>query len=112
MRLRPPLASFRDARRKAKKLSHSPSVTSSPTRDRELWGEGVKRETKDESADSCIQTADKECDIATGNSSRSTISTSQEQLPSPSSSTVPLSSLHSVPDGEVDADRESDEEPL
>ncbi len=67
----------------------------------------MKRETKDESADSCIQTADRDCDIATDNSS-----TSQEQLPSPSSSTVPLSSLHSVPDGEVDADRESDEEPL
>uniref|UniRef100_A0A671KA72 Chloride channel protein 1-like n=1 Tax=Sinocyclocheilus anshuiensis TaxID=1608454 RepID=A0A671KA72_9TELE len=90
VRLRPPLASFREARRKAKKPSHSPSVPSSPTRDRELWSEGVKRETKDESADSCIQTADKECDIAT----------------------VPLSPLHSVPEGEVDADRESDEEPL
>ncbi|RXN33376.1 chloride channel 1-like protein [Labeo rohita] len=112
VRLRPPLASFRDARRKAKKPSHSPSVPSSPTRDRELWSEGVKRESKDESADSCIQTADKECDIATGNSGRSTVSTSQEQLPSPSSSTIPLSSLHSVPEGEADADRESDEEPL
>uniref|UniRef100_A0A8C1F1R2 Chloride voltage-gated channel 1 n=1 Tax=Cyprinus carpio carpio TaxID=630221 RepID=A0A8C1F1R2_CYPCA len=112
VRLRPPLASFRDARRKAKKPSHSPSVPSSPTRDRELWSEGVKRETKDESADSCIQTDVKECDIATGNSSRSTVSTSQEHLPSPSSSTAPLSSRHSVPEGEVDADRESDEEPL
>uniref|UniRef100_A0A8C1ZS45 Chloride channel, voltage-sensitive 1b n=1 Tax=Cyprinus carpio TaxID=7962 RepID=A0A8C1ZS45_CYPCA len=47
----------------------------------------------------------KECDIATGNSSRSTVSTSQEHLPSPSSSTVPLSSRHSVPEGEVDAYR-------
>uniref|UniRef100_A0A8C2JIE7 Chloride channel, voltage-sensitive 1b n=1 Tax=Cyprinus carpio TaxID=7962 RepID=A0A8C2JIE7_CYPCA len=111
VRLRPPLASFRDARRKAKKPSHSPSVPSSPTRDRELWSEGVKRETQDDSADSCIQTADKECDIAT-DSSRSTASTSQEHLPSPSSSTVPLSSLRSVPEGEADADRESDEEPL
>uniref|UniRef100_A0A8C0YE87 Chloride channel, voltage-sensitive 1b n=1 Tax=Cyprinus carpio carpio TaxID=630221 RepID=A0A8C0YE87_CYPCA len=110
VRLRPPLASFRDARRKAKKPSHSPSVPSSPTRDRELWSEGVKRETQDDSADSCIQTADKECDIAT-DSSRSTASTSQEHLPSPSS-TVPLSSLRSVPEGEADADRESDEEPL
>uniref|UniRef100_A0A8C1TZI2 Chloride channel, voltage-sensitive 1b n=1 Tax=Cyprinus carpio TaxID=7962 RepID=A0A8C1TZI2_CYPCA len=110
VRLRPPLASFRDARRKAKKPSHSPSVPSSPTRDRELWSEGVKRETQDDSADSCIQTADKECDIAT-DSSRSTASTSQEHLPSPSS-TVPLSSLRSVPEGEADADREIDEEPL
>lgn len=72
----------------------------------------MKRETKDESAGSCIQTAEKECDIAMGNSNRSTVSTSQEQLPSPSSSTLPLSSLHSVPEAEVDADRESDEEPL
>ncbi|XP_073703949.1 chloride channel protein 1 [Garra rufa] len=112
VRLRPPLASFRDARRKAKKPSHSPSVPSSPTRDRELWSEGVKSDSKDESADSCIQTADKECEIATGNSSRSTDSSSEEQLPSPSSSTVPLSSRQSVPEGEVDADRESDEEPL
>ncbi|XP_067305229.1 chloride channel protein 1 isoform X1 [Pseudorasbora parva] len=112
VRLRPPLASFRDARRKAKKPSHSPSIQSSPTRDRDLWSEGVKRETKDESVGSCIQTAEKECDIVTANSSRSTVSTSQEQLPSPSSSTLPLSSLHSVPDGEADADRESDEEPL
>lgn len=104
VRLRPPLASFRDARRKAKKPSHSPSVPSSPTRDRELWSEGVKRESQDESADSCIQTDVKECD-----SSRST---SQEHLPSPSPSTVPLSSLHSVPEGETDADRESDEEHL
>ncbi|XP_016111671.1 chloride channel protein 1-like [Sinocyclocheilus grahami] len=112
VRLRPPLASFRDARRKAKKPSHSPSVPSSPTRDRELWSEGVKRESKDESADSCLQIDDKECDIATDNSSRSTVSTSQEHLPSPSSSTVPLSSLHSVPEGEADTDRESDEEPL
>ncbi|XP_072317123.1 chloride channel protein 1 [Eucyclogobius newberryi] len=41
VRLRPPLASFRDASRKAKK--HQPSASStptSPTRDRELWGDG------------------------------------------------------------------------
>ncbi|XDV39871.1 hypothetical protein PO909_009052 [Leuciscus waleckii] len=112
VRLRPPLASFRDARRKAKKPSHSSSIQSSPTRDRELWSEGVKRETKDESVRSCVQKVEKECDVATGNSSRSTVSTSQEQLPSPSSSTLPLSSLHPVPETEADADRESDEEPL
>ncbi|XP_039550323.1 chloride channel protein 1 isoform X1 [Pimephales promelas] len=111
VRLRPPLASFRDARRKAKKPSHSPSVHSSPTRDRDLWSEGVKRETEDESVRSCIQKAEKECDVATGNSSRSAVGTSQEQLPCPPS-TLPLSSLHPVPETEVDADRESDEEPL
>ncbi|XP_029307898.1 chloride channel protein 2-like [Cottoperca gobio] len=42
VRLRPPLASFRDASRKAKK--HPSSSPSSPTRDRELWGEGSRRD--------------------------------------------------------------------
>ncbi|KAJ0066320.1 hypothetical protein NL108_011131, partial [Boleophthalmus pectinirostris] len=44
VRLRPPLASFRDASRKAKK--HQPpssSTPSSPTRERDLWGEGGSR---------------------------------------------------------------------
>lgn len=47
VRLRPPLASFRDASRKTKK--HQPpssSTASSPTRDRELWGEGSRRESE------------------------------------------------------------------
>ncbi|XP_070691666.1 chloride channel protein 1 isoform X1 [Pempheris klunzingeri] len=45
VRLRPPLASFRDASRKTKK--HQPpssSTPSSPTRDRDMWGEGSRRE--------------------------------------------------------------------
>ncbi|KAK7886921.1 hypothetical protein WMY93_026542 [Mugilogobius chulae] len=44
VRLRPPLASFRDASRKAKKhpAPSSSSTPSSPTRDRELWGEGSR----------------------------------------------------------------------
>ncbi|XP_071764630.1 chloride channel protein 1 [Centroberyx gerrardi] len=44
VRLRPPLASFRDASRKTKKHQPPPSTPSSPTRDRELWGEGSRRE--------------------------------------------------------------------
>uniref|UniRef100_A0A8C7Y534 Chloride channel, voltage-sensitive 1b n=1 Tax=Oryzias sinensis TaxID=183150 RepID=A0A8C7Y534_9TELE len=44
VRLRPPLASFRDASRKAKKHQPSSSTASSPTRDRDLWGEGSRRE--------------------------------------------------------------------
>ncbi|CAB1334517.1 unnamed protein product [Coregonus sp. 'balchen'] len=44
VRLRPPLASFRDVNRKAKKHAASPSTPSSPTRERELWGEGGKME--------------------------------------------------------------------
>uniref|UniRef100_A0A3P8R0L4 Chloride channel protein n=1 Tax=Astatotilapia calliptera TaxID=8154 RepID=A0A3P8R0L4_ASTCA len=56
VRLRPPLASFRDTSRKAKKHQPPSSTTSSPTQDRDLWGEGsrregelVRRESKDDS---------------------------------------------------------------
>uniref|UniRef100_A0A674MNY7 Chloride voltage-gated channel 1 n=1 Tax=Takifugu rubripes TaxID=31033 RepID=A0A674MNY7_TAKRU len=44
VRLRPPLASFRDASRKAKKHQPPSSTPSSPTRDRDLWGEGSRKE--------------------------------------------------------------------
>ncbi|XP_061573042.1 chloride channel protein 1 isoform X2 [Cololabis saira] len=44
VRLRPPLASFRDASRKTKKHQPPSSPASSPTRDRDLWGEGSSRE--------------------------------------------------------------------
>lgn len=44
VRLRPPLASFRDASRKTKKHQPPSSAASSPTRDRDLWGEGSRRE--------------------------------------------------------------------
>ncbi|KAM9723965.1 chloride channel protein 1 isoform 1-T1 [Menidia menidia] len=44
VRLRPPLASFRDASRKTKKHQPPSSTASSPTRDRDLWGEGSRRE--------------------------------------------------------------------
>ncbi|XP_008429696.1 chloride channel protein 1 isoform X3 [Poecilia reticulata] len=47
VRLRPPLASFRDASRKTKKhQAPSSSAASSPTRDRDLWGEGSRRESE------------------------------------------------------------------
>ncbi|KAM9852169.1 chloride channel protein 1 [Aulostomus maculatus] len=44
VRLRPPLASFRDASRKTKKHQPPSSTPSSPTWDRDLWGEGSRRE--------------------------------------------------------------------
>ncbi|KAM7383306.1 hypothetical protein PAMP_002972 [Pampus punctatissimus] len=58
VRLRPPLASFRDASRKTKKHQPPSSTPSSPTRERDLWGEGsrlegelVKKESKEDSRD-------------------------------------------------------------
>ncbi|XP_031708546.1 chloride channel protein 1 [Anarrhichthys ocellatus] len=44
VKLRPPLASFRDASRKTKKHQPPSSTPSSPTRDKDLWGEGSRRE--------------------------------------------------------------------
>ncbi|XP_061770903.1 chloride channel protein 1-like isoform X2 [Nerophis ophidion] len=44
VRLRPPLASFRDASRKSKKHQPPSSTPSSPTWDRDLWGEGSRRD--------------------------------------------------------------------
>ncbi|XP_077454070.1 chloride channel protein 1-like [Stigmatopora argus] len=44
VRLRPPLASFRDASRKAKKHQPPSSTASSPTWDRDLWAEGSRRD--------------------------------------------------------------------
>ncbi|XP_024917236.1 chloride channel protein 1 [Cynoglossus semilaevis] len=44
VRLRPPFASFRDASRKAKKHQPPSSTPSSPTRDKDMWGEGSRHE--------------------------------------------------------------------
>lgn len=108
MRLRPPLASFRDTSRKAKKHQPSSSAASSPTRDRDLWGEGsrrememVRRESKDDSRGKSSRGASG-CDVAasspssTGNSSgncaaaRGAEGPAQEAAcPSTSSSTSP-----------------------
>uniref|UniRef100_A0A669BK89 Chloride voltage-gated channel 1 n=1 Tax=Oreochromis niloticus TaxID=8128 RepID=A0A669BK89_ORENI len=109
VRLRPPLASFRDTSRKAKKHQPPSSTTSSPTRDRELWGEGsrregelVRRESKDDSRGKPSRGAPG-CDVApsslsTTESSSSSSSTSargaegpaqEAASPSTSSSTSP-----------------------
>ncbi|KAM6994813.1 chloride channel protein 1 isoform 1-T1 [Tautogolabrus adspersus] len=60
VRLRPPLASFRDASRKSKKHQPPSSTPSSPTRDRDLWGEGSRREgdaARMESKEDCQRTS-------------------------------------------------------
>nr|XP_040021621.1 chloride channel protein 1 isoform X2 [Gasterosteus aculeatus aculeatus] len=56
VRLRPPLASFRGTSRKTKKHQPPSSTPSSPTRDKDLWGEGsrvegelVRMESKEDS---------------------------------------------------------------
>ncbi|XP_031431690.1 chloride channel protein 1 [Clupea harengus] len=112
VRLRPPLASFRDASRKAKKPPHTPSTPSSPTREREMWAEGGKRDGRGESGGRIVTATGTGCDVATGNSSRGTVSLPEEPLPSPSFSfsAIPLSSFHSVE--ERSEERESDEEPI
>uniref|UniRef100_A0A4W6DCU6 Chloride voltage-gated channel 1 n=1 Tax=Lates calcarifer TaxID=8187 RepID=A0A4W6DCU6_LATCA len=69
VRLRPPLASFRDASRKTKKHQPPSSTPSSPTRDRDLWGEGsrhegelVRKESKEDSREKASSSRAAGCD--------------------------------------------------
>ncbi|XP_030641338.1 chloride channel protein 1 [Chanos chanos] len=109
VRLRPPLASFRDASRKAKKPPHTPSTPSSPTRDRDMWSEGGKRDTKDESGKSSAPATGTGGTVAVGDDDgRNAMRRPQEPLSSNTS--IPLTSLHPVQ--EQDTNGESDEEPI
>ncbi|XP_072535266.1 chloride channel protein 1 [Salminus brasiliensis] len=109
VRLRPPLASFRDASRKAKKPPPSPSAPSSPTRDREMWSDGGNSQAKDDTG-----AKETECIVMVDNS-KGAGSAPQGQPPSPStpsSPSIPLSSLHSLPERESSGERESNDEPV
>ncbi|XP_041961829.1 chloride channel protein 1 [Alosa sapidissima] len=76
VRLRPPLASFRDASRKAKKPPHSPAP---PVREHEMWADA-----KDEPGGTRVATAtDTGCHVAAGDGSRGTGSLPQEPPPLP-----------------------------
>ncbi|XP_053486139.1 chloride channel protein 1 isoform X1 [Ictalurus furcatus] len=113
VRLRPPLASFRDASRKTKEHPHPTSAPSSPTRDRELWSEGEKKEMTDEAEPKLDESKETECKVSVDNSSRSPDNSAQEQPPSassPSSPSILLTSLHPLPEQETNAERESDDE--
>uniref|UniRef100_A0A8B9KWQ3 Chloride channel, voltage-sensitive 1b n=1 Tax=Astyanax mexicanus TaxID=7994 RepID=A0A8B9KWQ3_ASTMX len=111
VRLRPPLASFRDASRKAKKPPHSSSTPSSPTRDRELWHEERNSEAKSDT-----ESKETECKVTVDNSGV-TGSDLQDQpplssVPSCPSSSIPLSSLHHQPEPDSSGERESNDEPI
>lgn len=127
VRLRPPLASFRDASRKAKKHPPPSSATSSPTRDRDLWGEGSRRESVMLRRESCNDSRGKTPGSETAFSSPSSSanargaegdsqeaastssSTSSSPPASPGTHTSPVLTLSSLPE-----ERESEEsdEPL
>lgn len=115
VRLRPPLASFRDASRKAKEHPHPPSAPSSPTRDRELWHDGEKKEMKDEAEPQSTEAREAECKVSVDSKARSSDSSAQGQPPpasSPSSSSpsIPLTSLHHLHEQESKEEKESDYE--
>ncbi|XP_077382950.1 chloride channel protein 1 isoform X2 [Festucalex cinctus] len=116
VRLRPPLASFRDASRKTKKHQPPSSASSSPTWDCNLWGEGSRRDgdpaaRKDDSREMPAREAPPSPGSGGGDSagggarqpgSPSTSSPSPGDSPgSPSGPVLALSSLHE--------ERESDE---
>lgn len=111
VRLRPPLASFRDASRKAKKSTHSPSAPSSPTRNKDVWSEGENREAIEDPGSKLAETEEPECKVTVGTNSKDTENPIECQPPSHSSS-IPLSSLCPQPEKETSGERESDEEPI
>ncbi|TSK34827.1 Chloride channel protein 1 [Bagarius yarrelli] len=113
VRLRPPLASFRDASRKAKEHPHPTSAPSSPTRDKELWSEEEKKETKDEAEPKLAESRETECKVSVDNNSNSSDNSASVQSFStapPSSPSIPLSSLHPVPEEKKNGEKESDDE--
>uniref|UniRef100_A0A8C9YB47 Chloride voltage-gated channel 1 n=1 Tax=Sander lucioperca TaxID=283035 RepID=A0A8C9YB47_SANLU len=106
VRLRPPLASFRDASRKTKKHQPPSSTPSSPTRDRDLWGEGSRREgelvmKESKGAPGCDSAPSSPGGMGSTSSSSSTPTrgadgASQEQA-SPSTSSLTSPSPHAFP---------------
>lgn len=109
VRLRPPLASFRDASRKAKEQSHPSSAPSSPARDRELRSKGEKEEVKDEAEPRLAKFKETECKVSVDSKSRSSDSSAQRQPPfasSPytSSPSIPLTSLHPLSEQETNGE--------
>ncbi|XP_062847547.1 chloride channel protein 1 [Trichomycterus rosablanca] len=109
VRLRPPLASFRDANRKAKEPQHSPSAPSSPTRDKELWKEDGHNEEKDEddAVPASHQPEETGCKFGIEGDDEEPDGPAQEQPPlsdTPCTPSIPLTSLHSPPSGEKESD--------
>ncbi|KAI1885810.1 hypothetical protein AGOR_G00207620 [Albula goreensis] len=132
VRLRPPLASFRDASRKSKKQPQPPSSPpSSPAQDRDVWIEGAPstpRPSPARDGDVWIEGATREVPEepeeendsssssgATANNSSSGSDNGSNRVmgfPPPSPSSIALSTLHPVQEQERDGERESEEEPL
>lgn len=117
VRLRPPLASFRDASRKAKEQPHPTSAPSSPTRDNELWSKEEKKEMKGEVESKLAESRKTECKVSVDSNTRSSDISAQGQpastsSPSPSSSSpsFPLTPLQRVPEQKTNEERESDDE--
>lgn len=114
VRLRPPLASFRDASRKAKEHPHTPPAPSSPNRDKELWSEEEKKEMKDDADESKLaESSETECKVSVDSDSRGSGSSAQGQLAStssPSSPSFQLTPLQHVSDVETNGEKKSDYE--
>ncbi|KAG5842507.1 hypothetical protein ANANG_G00178360 [Anguilla anguilla] len=110
VRLRPPLASFRDGSRKSLKPPQTSSAPSSPARerDREVRREG-NREMKEGEGNGAWSTVDGGTRYNNSNSSRGTVSAT---FSPPSPTPIILSSFDSVFEQEEDEKRESEEEPI
>ncbi|XP_061092989.1 chloride channel protein 1 isoform X1 [Conger conger] len=113
VRLRPPLASFRDGSRKsAKPIPQPTSVPSSPARDIEMWIEGAERPLPEEAGGNDSASSSGETACSSSNISSNGSSSRGPGFPPPSPSSIALSTLHPVLEQERDAERESEDEPL
>lgn len=135
VRLRPPLASFRDTIRKYSKPSQTPSAPTSPMstsdpdsyhpssqevpsvplapvqqqEEAEVWIEGVTREIVVNSSSSATESSSPQTRRSISEAGSPNGSPSQSSSSHP---TILLSSLRPVPEEKRDADHESDDEPL
>lgn len=115
VRLRPPLASFRDASREAKEKTLPPSAPPAPCapsapKELESRSDGGKKEMKDESEPKLAESTETECKVSVDSNTRSSDSSAQGQPPSTSSPSIPLTSLRRLPQQETYGERESDDE--
>ncbi|KAK1795162.1 hypothetical protein P4O66_010343, partial [Electrophorus voltai] len=116
VRLRPPLASFRDANHKAQKPSRLSSAPS-PASDRDLWSVQEKREAHSDRRAKSTQATESECwalTAAISTNSSHTDTPSQRPGPSPSSPPLfpPISHSSIVSPNERYEERESGKKPV
>ncbi|XP_076844653.1 chloride channel protein 1 isoform X2 [Brachyhypopomus gauderio] len=112
VRLRPPLASFRDANHKAKKPSLSPHPAPSPTRDRDLWNGQEAQEEHSDHQTIMTQASESGCWVTIDANRSHTDTPSQEHEPFPSTPPPPIAHPSVPSPNETREEKESDDKPV